>query len=82
MRKKHAGRKGSQEGRALKRVRLTRSIFIDGEHFEKGSVRYLARPLADDLIVLGSAVRLNYFSLLFSRILAFCRRPNSKEARN
>ena len=41
-----------------KRIRLTRSIFLGGEHAEKGSVHTIAKPLADDLIRDGSAVPL------------------------
>jgi hypothetical protein len=38
------------------RIRLTRSLFLGGAHAQKGSVREVAKPLADDLILSGSAV--------------------------
>lgn len=40
----------------MKRIRITRSILLGGEHIEKGSIREVAKPLADDLIAGGSAV--------------------------
>ena len=54
-----------------KRIRLTRSLFLDGHHAEEGSIRDLAQPLADDLIAQGSAVHLNLFSSFFARIWFF-----------
>jgi hypothetical protein len=63
----------------LKKIRLTRSIFVDGEPLEKGSVRYLAQPLADDLVSQGSAVHLNFFGRFFSRILFLFRRSDEKK---
>jgi hypothetical protein len=39
-----------------KRVRLTRSIILGGEHHEEGSVHEVSRALAHHLIGEGSAV--------------------------
>jgi hypothetical protein len=41
-----------------KRIRLTRSILLGGEHAQEGSVHEVAKQTADDLIVAGSAVPL------------------------
>ena len=41
-----------------KRIRMTRSILLGGQHVEKDSVQEVAKPLADDLIASGSAVSL------------------------
>lgn len=40
----------------VKRIRLTRSIVLGGEHADEGSVHDVARPLAHRLIGEGSAV--------------------------
>ena len=39
-----------------RRIRLTRSVFLDGEHAEKGSVHEVAKAIALDLIAQSSAV--------------------------
>lgn len=65
-----------------KRVRLTRSIVIDGEHVEKGKVLDLARGLADDLVMQDSAVQLRIFPRLFSRIRLFIASRVQKRERN
>jgi hypothetical protein len=54
-----------------KRVRLTRSLFLEGDHAEKGSIHDLSKPLADDLIRQGSALPLNFFPRFFARIRFF-----------
>jgi hypothetical protein len=41
---------------ATKRVRLTRSIILNREHAEEGSIHDVPRALAFDLIGAGSAV--------------------------
>jgi len=51
-----------------KRIRLLRSIFLNGNHAEKGSTWDLEQGLADDLVRQGSAVPLNCFSRFFARI--------------
>jgi hypothetical protein len=48
----------SQKRASMKRIRITRSILLGGEHVEKGSIRELAKPIADDLVAGGSAVPL------------------------
>jgi hypothetical protein len=53
-----------------KRIRLTRSIFLGGEHAEEGSVHEVAKPLADDLILQGSAVPLRRVWLAVAACLA------------
>jgi hypothetical protein len=50
-------------------VRLTRSIVLGGEHAEKGGIRELAKPQAEELIAQGSAVPLNFFPRFVARIL-------------
>jgi hypothetical protein len=55
----------------MKRVRLTRSLFLDGHHVEEGSIRDLDQALADHLIAQGSAVRLNPLSSFFTRLWFF-----------
>jgi hypothetical protein len=40
----------------VKRIRLTRSIILDGEHADEGSIHDVAKPLAHRLIGEGSAV--------------------------
>ena len=65
------GLAGVQRPRRTTQVRLTRSIFIDGRHAEKGSTLHLAQPLADDLIAQASAVRLNAVSRFFAWIRLF-----------
>lgn len=62
-----------------KRIRLTRSLFLDGRHVEEGSIQDLAHPLADDLIAQGSAVRLNVFSRFLARIWGLVDRRTKKE---
>ena len=62
-----------------KRIRLTRSIFLDGLHAEEGSIQNLAQPLADDLIAQGSAVQLNFFRRFFSRIFSSTVRTKREE---
>jgi hypothetical protein len=39
-----------------KRIRLTRSIILGGDHADEGSIHEVARPLAHRLIGEGSAV--------------------------
>ncbi len=56
-----------------KRVRLTLSLFIGGEHVEKGSVLDLDQELANHLVAQRSAVQLNFFSRFFSRIRSFAK---------
>jgi len=66
----------------LKRIRLTRSLLLDGRHAEEGSIHYLAQPLADHLIALGSAVHLNLFSRCLQGFYFFLRkgrRPKSRQ---
>jgi hypothetical protein len=65
------GGAGGQRAQRTTQVRLTRSIFIDGHHTEKGSTLHLAQPLADDLIAQGSAVRLNAVFRFFAWIRLF-----------
>jgi hypothetical protein len=62
-----------------KRIRLTRSIFLNGEHAEAGSVHDMSRALADDLIAQGSAVQVNFVSRFFSRIWFFVSRRTKRE---
>jgi hypothetical protein len=62
-----------------KRVRFTRSVFVDGVDVEEGSVRDLAQPLADDLIAQESAVQVNFVSRFFARIWSVRRQPNGEK---
>lgn len=66
----------------MKRLRITRSILLGGEHAEKGSIRDVESPLADDLIAQGSAVRLNFVSRFFARIRSFVDSRTEKKERN
>jgi hypothetical protein len=52
------------------RIRLTRSIFLDGEHAEEGSIHEIAKPLARDLILQGSAVPLRILRWVLGAYLA------------
>ncbi|MGB2643436.1 MAG: hypothetical protein WBF09_08930 [Candidatus Acidiferrum sp.] len=52
----------------LTRIRMTRSILLDGAHAEEGSIQYVTSAVADDLAMQRSAVRLEIFPRLFSRI--------------
>jgi hypothetical protein len=69
-------------GRSAKRIRLTRSIILDGGHAEEGSIHDLAQPLADHLIAQGSAVQVNFFLQFFSRIWFFVDRRTGRKERN
>jgi hypothetical protein len=66
----------------VKRVRLTRSVMIDGRHVEKGTVLDLAKSLAEDLVMQDSAVQLTIFPRLFSRIRLFIASRVQKRERN
>lgn len=55
-------------GVEMTRVRLTRSLFIQGQHVAEGSVIVVSRALADDLIFADSAVQLKFLPRVFSRI--------------
>jgi hypothetical protein len=55
----------------VKRIRLTRSIFLHGRDAEEGSIHYLAQPLADDRIAQGSAVHLSLLFMFFARMWFF-----------
>jgi hypothetical protein len=48
----------SRKRLGMKWIRLTRSVFLAGEHAEKGSIHMVKKPLADDLIAQGSALPL------------------------
>lgn len=50
--------RGSQKRTSTQRIRITRSIFLAGEHAEKGSIHVVKKPLADVLIAQGSALPL------------------------
>lgn len=63
----------------LKRVRLTRSLLIRGEHVEKGSVLDLDQELANHLILQRAAVPLNLFQRFFFSIRPFKGRSERKE---
>ena len=63
-------------------VRLKRSIYLGGDHAEKGSVLELPRPLAEDLIRQCSAVPLNLFSRFFARIRFFVDSRTKRKERN
>ncbi|MCU1316969.1 MAG: hypothetical protein JWN63_2291 [Candidatus Acidoferrum typicum] len=65
-------------GKKMLRVRLTRSIFLGGEHAEEGSIHDLPRRLADDLIAQGSAERLNFFSRFLQGLWFFRGRQTSR----
>jgi hypothetical protein len=62
-----------------KRIRLTRSIILDGEHAEEGSTRFVEQELAKDLIAQGSAVQVNLFARFFPRIWFVASRAQKKE---
>ena len=64
-----------------KRVRLTRSLFLDGHHVEEGSIRDLALPVADELVAQRSAVRLNPLSSFFAGIRSFLASRSKREER-
>jgi hypothetical protein len=49
-------RRSRRGGVTKKRIRLTRSLLVNGEHAAAGSVHDLAEPVADDLIGADSAV--------------------------
>ena len=66
----------------LKRVRLTRSVMIHGRHVPEGTVVDVEPSLADDLIFAASAVQLNIFPRLFSRIRLFLASRIQKRERN
>ena len=53
-----------------KKVRLTRSVFLHGEHAEKGSVHRLPLELADWLIAQGSAEQLGVVERLVDRMMS------------
>ena len=55
-------------------IRLKRSIFLNGDHAEKGSIWNLEQGLVDDLVRQGSAVPLNLFSRFFAWIRKNCSR--------
>jgi hypothetical protein len=66
--------------RQTKRIRLTKSILVDGVHAAAGSVQDLAQPLADDLIAQNSAVQLNAFSRFLTRIRLFLSRTKTERS--
>jgi hypothetical protein len=63
--------KGGQRVLSTKRIRLTRSIFLDGLHGKEGSIHDVAKSLAVDLVAQGPAVQLNVVSRFFSHIRFF-----------
>src|SRR5882672_2380372 len=68
--------------RVLRRIRLTRSIMLRGEHAEEGSIRYVDEELAHDLVLQGSAVQLNLFSSLFARIWFLVVKGGNRHGQN
>ncbi|MGB2679153.1 MAG: hypothetical protein WAN12_18880 [Candidatus Acidiferrum sp.] len=61
----------SQKRTNTKRIRITRSILLGGEHVEKGSVHEVAKSIADDLIATGSALPLRAVWWAVAAIVAF-----------
>jgi hypothetical protein len=52
------------------RIRMTRSILLDGQHVAKDSIQEVARPIADGLIATGSAVPLRSAFWIIAAIVA------------
>jgi hypothetical protein len=48
--------KSQKRVKTKRRIRITRSILLRGEHAEKGEIREVEKSLAADLIACGSAV--------------------------
>ncbi len=65
-----------------KRIRLTRSVFLDGGHAEAGSIQDVAESLADDLIAQCSAVPVISFSRFFAWIWSFVDSRSKRTVRN
>jgi hypothetical protein len=56
---------------SIRKIRITRPIFLNGEHADEGSVHDVEQGLAEDLVRQGSAVELNVFSRFFAWMRSF-----------